>query len=48
MDEIISSTTTTNRRSMAVMERLGVPRDPAEDFDVASGSSPSSSTKQHR
>jgi ribosomal-protein-alanine N-acetyltransferase len=26
-------TSTTNRRSMAVMERLGMTRDPADDFD---------------
>lgn len=33
MDEIVSFTTVTNRPSRAVMERLGMQRDPAEDFD---------------
>lgn len=33
LDEIVSFTTTINRRSAAVMERLGMTRDPAEDFD---------------
>jgi RimJ/RimL family protein N-acetyltransferase len=33
LDEIVSFTTTTNLRSQAVMRRLGMTRDPAEDFD---------------
>jgi RimJ/RimL family protein N-acetyltransferase len=33
LDEIVSFTTVTNRRSRAVMERLGMHRDPADDFD---------------
>ena len=33
LTEIVSFTTTANTRSRAVMERLGVSRDPAEDFD---------------
>lgn len=32
LDELVSFTTTTNSRSRAVMERLGMSRDPAEDF----------------
>jgi RimJ/RimL family protein N-acetyltransferase len=31
--EIVSFTTTTNLRSQAVMQRLGMIRDPADDFD---------------
>jgi RimJ/RimL family protein N-acetyltransferase len=31
--EVVSFTSTTNYRSQAVMERLGMRRDPAEDFD---------------
>ncbi|MBO0828860.1 MAG: GNAT family N-acetyltransferase [Streptosporangiales bacterium] len=31
--EIVSFTTTANRASRAVMERLGMTRDPADDFD---------------
>lgn len=31
--EVVSMTATTNTRSIAVMERLGMSRDPAEDFD---------------
>jgi RimJ/RimL family protein N-acetyltransferase len=31
--EVVSFTASTNRRSRAVMERLGMRRDPAEDFD---------------
>jgi RimJ/RimL family protein N-acetyltransferase len=31
--EIVSMTTVENRRSRAVMERLGFTRDPADDFD---------------
>jgi RimJ/RimL family protein N-acetyltransferase len=31
--EVVSFTTVTNTRSRAVMERLGMVRDPAEDFD---------------
>jgi RimJ/RimL family protein N-acetyltransferase len=33
LDEIVSFTTETNRRSRAVMERLGMTHDPADDFD---------------
>ena len=33
LDEIIAFTTTLNRRSQAVMERIGMTRDPAGDFD---------------
>jgi ribosomal-protein-alanine N-acetyltransferase len=33
LSEVVSYTTVTNRRSRAVMERLGMRRDPAEDFD---------------
>lgn len=33
LGEILSMTVPTNRRSRAVMERLGMRRDPAEDFD---------------
>lgn len=33
LDEIVSFTTVSNRRSRAVMERLGMRRDPADDFD---------------
>lgn len=33
LDEIVSFTTVGNRRSRRVMERLGMTRDPAEDFD---------------
>ena len=33
LDEIVAMTTTTNSRSAAVMERLGMRRDPADDFD---------------
>ena len=33
LDEIVSMTATTNSRSMRVMERLGMHRDPADDFD---------------
>jgi RimJ/RimL family protein N-acetyltransferase len=34
--EIVSFTSVTNHRSRAVMERLGMCRDPAEDFDYPS------------
>jgi ribosomal-protein-alanine N-acetyltransferase len=34
--EVVSFTSATNRRSRAVMERLGMRRDPAEDFDYPS------------
>ena len=34
--EIVSFTSATNLRSRAVMERLGMRRDPAEDFDYPS------------
>jgi RimJ/RimL family protein N-acetyltransferase len=33
LPEVVSFTTVSNRRSRAVMERLGMHRDPAEDFD---------------
>ncbi|MDG2113087.1 MAG: GNAT family N-acetyltransferase [Actinomycetota bacterium] len=33
LDEVVSFTTLTNTPSSAVMERLGMTRDPAEDFD---------------
>ncbi len=33
LDEIVSFTTKTNARSRAVMNRLGMTRDPADDFD---------------
>ena len=41
LDEIVSMTATTNLPSIAVMRRLGMSRDPADDFDhprVAEGS----------
>lgn len=34
LDEIVSFTTPANARSRAVMERLGMSRDPADDFDL--------------
>jgi RimJ/RimL family protein N-acetyltransferase len=33
LSEIVSFTSTANRRSRAVMERLGMQRDPVDDFD---------------
>jgi len=33
LTEIVSYTAATNQRSRAVMERIGMRRDPAEDFD---------------
>jgi ribosomal-protein-alanine N-acetyltransferase len=33
LNEIVSFTTAANRRSCAVMERLGMTRDPADDFE---------------
>ena len=36
LSEIVSFTSATNRRSRAVMERLGMRRDAAEDFDYPS------------
>ena len=36
LSEIVSFTSATNYRSRAVMERLGMRRDPAEDFDYPS------------
>ena len=33
LSEVVSLTSATNHRSRAVMERLGMRRDPAEDFD---------------
>ena len=41
LDEIVSMTTTGNLRSQAVMRRLGMTRDPGDDFDhpnIAAGS----------
>ncbi len=34
LEEIVSMTTVRNRRSRAVMERLGMTRDPADDFEL--------------
>ena len=36
LDEIVSFTAPANLRSLAVMERLGMSRDPADDFDYPS------------
>jgi RimJ/RimL family protein N-acetyltransferase len=36
LSEVVSYTAATNHRSRAVMERLGMRRDPAEDFDYPS------------
>lgn len=33
LDEVVSLTSTTNERSQAVMRRLGLTRNPADDFD---------------
>lgn len=33
LEQVVSMTTVRNRRSRAVMERLGMTRDPAEDFE---------------
>jgi ribosomal-protein-alanine N-acetyltransferase len=33
LDEVVSLTTTTNARSQAVMQRLGMTHNPADDFD---------------
>jgi RimJ/RimL family protein N-acetyltransferase len=33
LEEVVSMTTVRNRRSRAVMERLGMSRDPADDFE---------------
>jgi ribosomal-protein-alanine N-acetyltransferase len=33
LDEIVSFTTTANQRSQAVMRRIGMTRDPADDFE---------------
>ena len=33
LDEVVSVTAATNRRSVAVMERIGMTRDPASDFE---------------
>jgi ribosomal-protein-alanine N-acetyltransferase len=35
LSEVVSFTSATNQRSRAVMERLGMRRDPAEDFDYS-------------
>jgi ribosomal-protein-alanine N-acetyltransferase len=35
LDDVVSMTTTTNLRSQAVMRKLGMTRDPAEDFEMA-------------
>ena len=34
LDEVVSMTTTTNVRSQRVMQKLGMTRDPADDFDM--------------
>lgn len=34
LSEILAITTTTNLRSQAVMQRIGMTYDPAEDFDA--------------
>jgi len=34
LSEVVSFTSTTNYRPQAVMERLGMRRNPAEDFDI--------------
>src|SRR6267154_6298411 len=36
LSDVVSFTSATNHRSQAVMERLGMRRDPAEDFDYPS------------
>jgi ribosomal-protein-alanine N-acetyltransferase len=36
LDEVVSMTTTTNLRSQAVMAKLGMTRDPSEDFPMPS------------
>ena len=36
LSDVVSYTSVTNQRSRAVMERLGMRRDPAEDFDYPS------------
>jgi ribosomal-protein-alanine N-acetyltransferase len=46
LDEILSWTTTGNVRSRAVMERLGMSRDPADDFDHPN-IAPSSPLRRH-
>jgi ribosomal-protein-alanine N-acetyltransferase len=33
LDEVVAVTAPSNRRSRAVMERIGMTRDPREDFD---------------
>lgn len=38
LDEVVSFTVAANRRSRAVMDRLGMRRDPADDFDHPDGS----------
>jgi RimJ/RimL family protein N-acetyltransferase len=34
LDEIVAMTATPNRRSMRVMEKIGMTRDPGDDFDM--------------
>jgi ribosomal-protein-alanine N-acetyltransferase len=34
LDAVVSMTTTTNQRSQRVMQKLGMTRDPADDFDM--------------
>jgi len=34
LDEIVAMTATPNLRSMRVMEKIGMTRDPADDFDM--------------
>ena len=46
LDEIVSFTAATNRRSRAVMERLGMTHDPADDFDHPS-LAPESPLRRH-
>jgi RimJ/RimL family protein N-acetyltransferase len=47
LPEIVSFTSATNLRSRAVMKRLGMRRDPAEDFDYPSFPGRSSAAKAH-
>lgn len=40
LSEILAVTTTTNLRSQAVMQRIGMTYDPAEDFDAPEAEEP--------